>query len=108
MRSWDALLIGVPSTAFTMSPFCSRFLRRRTVGDLGDQRALIAFPGREIGCKIADGNADLAATNFAVLNKLLHDPASHVDRDGEPDSDVTAARRNDCRVDPDELSPEVY
>jgi hypothetical protein len=28
LRSWEALLIGVPSTAFTMSPFCSPALSR--------------------------------------------------------------------------------
>src|SRR5882672_3285797 len=84
-----------------------RLLPRRTAGDLGDQRPLIAFLGRQIGSKIADGNADLTATNFAVLNKLLHDTAGHVDRHREPDSDVTAAGRNDCCVDPDELPPEV-
>jgi len=40
LRSWDALLIGVPSTAFTMSPFCSLAF---SAGDPGDQRPLINF-----------------------------------------------------------------
>lgn len=84
-----------------------RLLRRRTTGNLRDQRPLIALLGRNIDSKIADGYADLAATNFAVLNKLLHDAAGHVDRHSESDSDVTPARRNDRRIDPDKLSPQV-
>src|SRR5437868_2706752 len=69
-----------------------RFLRWRTAGNLGDHRSLITFLGRKIGFKIADGNADLAATDFAVLKKLLHDSAGHVDRHSEPDSNVSTAR----------------
>ena len=88
-RAFDRRTID---SLYDVSLLQPRFLRRRPADDLGDQRALIVFPGSQIGSQIADGNADLTTTNFAVLNKLLHDPAGHVDRDREPDSDVAAAR----------------
>ena len=85
----------------------SGLLRRRAVRDLGDHRTSITFPGGNVGCEIAHGNADPAPANLAILNQLLHHPSSHVDRYGEPDSDIAAARGNDRGVDADQFSPQI-
>ena len=62
---------------------------------------------REIRGQILDHHADPAALHFAIAQDLLHDLARHVDRHGEADPDIAAARRQDGGVDADALSPQV-
>src|SRR5439155_3560287 len=56
---------------------------------------------------VLDRHADAAALHFAIAKDLIHDLARHVDRHGEADPDIAAARRQDGGVDADALALEV-
>src|SRR5581483_10995584 len=62
----------------------------------------------QIGSDFLDGNAQITASNFAVLQYLVHDAPRHVDRDGKPNSLIaaTVAGQDRC-IDPDKVSMRI-
>ena len=70
-------------------------LRRRAGEHLGHHGALLMRGAERFGelrCQVLNLHADAAALDFPMSQQLVHDPACHVDRYGEADADIAAAR----------------
>ena len=111
LRSCVPLRTGTPFAETTRSPLRSP---ARSAGEPGSTRAITApvvceraHRLREIGGQVLDRHADAAALDLAVADQLVHHAARHVDRHGETDADIAAARRQDRGVDADALAVEV-
>src|SRR6188768_3698756 len=57
--------------------------------------------------QVPHADSDSSALHFPGCDDLLHDRASHVDRNRKADADVAAARRNDRGVDPNQFPLKV-
>jgi hypothetical protein len=112
LRSWVALRIGTPSAAMTRSPFRMPACSAGDFGThFGDQRAFVALGvkgGRQFGREVLRADADAPAPHLAMGNDLLHDEMRHADRQGKSNADITAAGRQDCGVDADQLATQVH
>lgn len=85
-------------------------LRRRIRCDLCDHSTAVGvYPERlgQAGGEILDVDAETAAFHFTVFHELPGQLPDHVDGDREADADVAPRRRQDRRVDADELALQI-
>src|ERR1700730_3899746 len=61
----------------------------------------------DIGCQVLDRHPDAATLDLTVLDQLVHDLASHIDRDGKADTNITATRCHYRRIDADDPSLQI-
>jgi hypothetical protein len=74
------------------------FINKDARGTLGVKRC------SQFGGQILGADSDLAPPDFAMQNNLLHSAARYIDRYRKSNSRTTASRRQDCRIDPNELA----
>ncbi|MNV01074.1 hypothetical protein D3C71_912620 [compost metagenome] len=83
---------------------------RSALGDAGDKRTLGAIHAEACRHIVGDGldtNTEPAAARLTEFDELLDDILGKLRRHGESDTDRTAARRNDRRIDADHLALHV-
>ncbi len=83
---------------------------RAALGDPGDQRALGAVHAEARGHIVRDRldtNTQPTAAGLSEFDQLLNDVLRKLRRNGETDTDRTAARRNDRRIDANHLALHV-
>src|SRR6185295_7030125 len=85
-------------------------LRGAVLADAGDEYAThlgeVQAAGQVRRDRLRD-QTEQAAAHAALLDQLRHHVVRHRRRDREPDADVAAGRREDLRVDPDQLAAQV-
>src|SRR5690349_24043648 len=91
--------------------FQTRTSGRRSLLNRRDQRAARVIQSersRDIGIKILNRNAKLAANDLAMLDQLGHHQSCDLGRYGEADTDVAASRAEDRGVDPHKPAVKGY